>query len=300
MHCFKLFVLILCVSVPVSSQTVTFQNKSLPVGITVSSVDSMTMDGSLTVMAEGQEQSFPMKMKQRKRAVRTILAYDGDELSRYRIRYEDAYEEERQPMRKPKISTPPVTDIIYVYERLGDEAAAQPSPEDLDAATVVVHSGWSIRREDGKPLSKEESEYLTDKVKEKEMDASIRQVLDGRTVTVGEDIVIDNRMLEEIGEGFAQGKLTPTEVTLRLRDVKSQDGTQLADFDFSLTMKADADPFEMEAVLKGSVTMGVENLWMHSLELGGPLTGAGMHQGATVGIDGEMQRAGSAEYNMEE
>jgi hypothetical protein len=300
MRRFLLLPFLFLVALTACSSTVTFHTKPLPVGMTVLSVDSMTMDGSLIVLAEGQEQSFPMKILQRKRSTRTILAMDGDELSRYRIRYEDAYEEERQPMRKPKISTPPVTEVDYIYERLGDEAGAQPSPEDVDAATVVVHSGWSIRREDGKPLSKEESEYLTDKVKEKGMNHSIRRVLDGRTVTVGDDIIVDSEMLEAIGEGFVQGHMAPNAVTLTLRDIKSQNGTQLADLDFSLAMKGSAGPLEMETTMEGTISLGVDDLWMYTLEMDGPLTGTGMHQGATMGVEGEMRGAGSAEYHMEE
>lgn len=294
MKSFAFLVALLLASVAAMAQTVTFHLKPYPSGTVIRMVDSFKLDGTLTVLAQGAEQSFDMTNLEKKQYTRTVLETDGAEPVKYRIAYDMALEKEAQPMRGQKESTPPVTDSPYIFERQDDEAGIDSSA--LESRTVVMLKDWMVTREDGKSISEEEEEFLSGE-RRGQIESSLRNVLKDRTLEVGEELVLDEEMLTMMKTDLVRGDMQAQDVRLRLKALESESGFQTAVFDFVAKIAGSANVMEMEVEMKGVLRIGVDNLWPTFLELHGTVTGAGMHQGTTMGIDGDLHGLKQAAYS---
>ena len=295
MKSFAFLAALLLASVAAMAQTVTFHLKPYPAGIVIRTVDSLKVDGALTVIAQDQEQSFDMMTLEKRTFTRTVLKMDENEPVKYRIAYDMAYEKEAQPMRGKKESTPPVTDSPYLFERQGGQAVIDSAA--IESRTAVILKDWMVTREDGKSISEEEEDFLGGEIRG-QMESSLRKVLEGRTMEVSEELVLDEGMLTKLEIDIVRGDMQAQDVRLRLKALESESGFQTAVFDFEAKIAGSANVLEMEVEMKGVLRIGVDNLWPTLLELHGTVTGAGMHQGATMGIDGDLHGFKQAEYRM--
>lgn len=281
-----------------AAQTVTFTAVPMPVGATAHMADTLRIDGTITVSAQGQEQSFDNSRHEARVYSKTVLALDGNAITKYRVAYEDAYKSEAAPMRKPKETRAPVTASPYVFERLAEGADSDLDSATLKSRRLLVLHDWMVMREDGKPISEEE-EAVLDSDKGAKMENGIKRFLDGRTMEVGETLTFDDEMLKSMADGVMPGNLEAREMSLHLKAVETVDASQVALFDFHGTLGGTTAGMEVESTMEGEVRIGVDNLWPTSLDLKGTLVGAGMHQGATMGMDGDIRMIKRASYEME-
>ena len=288
---------LLLASAAALAQTVTFHREPLPVGMTMQTEDTMRLDAAVTVLMQDQEQSFDASRLEFRRYSKTMLALDGDTPVKYRLAYDAAFERAAQPMRGQKESSPPVTASPYILEHLDEEEGEAVDSGALEQRVAIVIDGWLVTREDGEPISEEEEKFLGNRPGGK-LEESLRAVLAGRTMTTGEELELDKEMMSILESGFVQGNIDAREVSLRLRALETDGGGQTAVFDFTAVLTGNANIIELEITMEGVLRIGVDNLWLAAFEISGTMTGAGMHQNAAMGMDGDIRMVKRATYSM--
>jgi len=249
----------------------------------------------LSVLAQDKEQSFDILHMEKKHLTRTVLESDGARQTKYRIAYDVAYEKDMQPMRRPKESAPPVTDSPYTFEQFDENAPADSAV--LKSRRAIIVKDYLVTRDDGNPISEEEEAFLGSEHRAK-LESSLRNALNGRTMEVGEELLFDEESLAMMETGMIEGDMNARDARMRLKALESVDGSQTAVLDFDAMITGGENVMEMEVRMQGVLHIGVDNLWPVSLEMTGTVTGAGMHQGATMGIDAEIHGMKKLVYRM--
>lgn len=273
----RLFVLFALLLLPaaVGAQQVTFSMKSLEPGMTRSAVDSMALVALMSVNAEGMDQVIDVEQSERRVYTESILETDGDRVTRKRITVTEAVTRSMQPMQPVTVKSAPVTGKTYLVEHIGDSVA--------------------VTAEDGSEAGKEERAYM---VKEFSRNSGMQfsGFLDGRMMSVGEELELEDETLKQYFAGLTQGGMSVRSAKMRLLRLGERDGMQTAVFDVDVVLTGSQSIMEMEIVLDGTVEVGVDNLWPMALILKGVVAGAGSHAGASLTMDGDVQLARIASY----
>jgi hypothetical protein len=119
-----------------------------------------------------------------------------------------------------------------------------------------------------------------------------------KPLAVGEEFPITQELAQELFKGEKNIlDLQLTKATMKLQEVKKQDGRQVAVFRIFMDMKAAQDFFTMTFKLEGNLTVTVDGAWPLDLSLKGPIT-MGADTGSPVAITGKgtMTFGATAKY----
>ena len=258
-----------------SAQQVTFTMQAPEEGRTRSVVDTMELIALISFSAEGADQAFDMEQGERKAYTETVLAVDDAVVTKKRLAFTEASKRSTQPMQPAKVKESPVVGKAYIVEYLGDNV--------------------SVVAEDGSEVGKEEQEYIAEGFKRR-AENQFGKILDGRSMSVGEELELKDDLLKEFGAGLTQGPMTVRTAKLRLQSLGEKNGMQTAVFDVDVVIGGTQGMMEMEIAMTGTAEVGVDNLWPLSLIMSGTLSGAGEHAGANLTADGDMRLARIAVY----
>ncbi|MBE0644114.1 MAG: hypothetical protein IH600_08540 [Bacteroidetes bacterium] len=257
------------------AQQVTFNMQVPQEGTTRAIVDSMELVFLISVNAEGADQSFDMTQAKRQAYTETILAADDQRILKRKVSYTDATERGNQPMQGLKTVSLPVSGKSYILEYIADSLA--------------------ITAEDGATVSKEERGALEGTFR-RNTDGQFSSILNGRTMSVGEEIELTAEMLDQFGAGLTAGPMKLNSAKIKLVNVHDVQGMLAALLDVSVVMIGTQGTMEMEFAMNGTAEIGVENLWPLSFVMKGTVTGAGNHAGMDLTADGDMRMARTATY----
>jgi hypothetical protein len=257
------------------AQQVTFTMKAPDAGVSRSVVDSMDLVALISVNAEGMDQTFEMSQGERSEYSEAVLATDGDVVRRKRIAVTEAVERTSQPMQPASVKNAPTVGKSYIMEFLADSIA--------------------VTTEDGATVPDDERKYIVKKFS-RDRESQFGEVLNGRTMTVGEVLELKDELLKAFGKNMSQGSMDVRSAKLTLNGIGKTQGMKTALLGVDVVMGGAQGPMEMEITLTGTAEIGVDNLWPLSLVMSGTLTGAGNHGGADLSADGDMKVARIATY----
>jgi hypothetical protein len=124
----------------------------------------------------------------------------------------------------------------------------------------------------------------------------IGDFLVGKTVKVGEVLVVDPAEAKEIME--IEAGVTIERFSMTLQETREGPGFEVAVFAVEAVMAVAQQGIDMRFTLSGVQVIGVENLWPVSLALKGPIaiSGGNPAQGVDIGGEGTMQLDMKATY----
>ncbi|MFZ1728985.1 MAG: hypothetical protein WAV84_02550, partial [Bacteroidota bacterium] len=257
------------------AQQVTFKLQPPQELLTRSMVDSMELLFLISVNVEGADQSFDVTQAEKKAYIETILKVEGSDVMKRRLAFTEATERSTQPMQATKTKTLPINEKAYVLEYIGDSLA--------------------ITGDDGSEVPAEEYDKLAGSFR-KTTDGQFSSILDGRTMSVGEEIELTADMLTKFGSDLTKGAMKPKSAKLKLVSLGESEGMKSALLDIEVIMSGTQGVMELEFSMKGTAEVGVDNLWPLALVMTGTVTGAGSHSGMPLTADGEMRMAKIAHY----
>lgn len=257
------------------AQQVTFKMKAPDAGVSRSVVDSMDLVALISVNAEGMDQAFEMSQGERTAYSEAILATDGAAVTKKRITVTEAAERTAQPMQPVSVKNAPTIGKTYIMEFLADSIG--------------------VTTEDGATVPDDERKYIVKKFS-RDTEGQFSEVLNGRTMAVGEVLELKDELLKSFGKNMSQGSMEVRSAKLTLNGIGNAQGMKTALLGVDVVMGGAQGPMEMEITLKGAAEIGVDNLWPLSLVMTGTLTGAGNHGGADLSADGDMKLARIATY----
>ncbi len=271
----SLFVVFLVLPVLAVAQQVTFHSEVPSAGTTRAILDTTELIYLITVNAEGADQSFDVTQAERKIYTETILEVDGDVVTKRRVAFTEATERGNKPMQGMKVTTGAISGKTYIIDNTGD--------------SLVVSN------EDGSKVSKEEFDKLAASFRNK-TDGQFDKVLDGRTMTVGEEITLTDDMLKQFVSELAPGAMTPESARIKLLSVGESQGMSVAKFEVVAAISGSKGFMEMSLTMKGTAEVCVDKLWPLSLVMKGTVSGVGNHSGMPLSADGEVLMARIATY----
>jgi hypothetical protein len=257
------------------AQQVTFTMQAPPEALTRAIVDSMELVFLISVDMEGAEQSFDVTQAEKKAYIETILGVEGNSVTKRRLAFTEATERSTQPMQAATTKILPINGKTYILEFIGDSLA--------------------ITHDDGGEVSKEEYDKLAGSFR-KSSDGQFSNVLNGRTMSVGEEIELTDEMLKEFASEMSRGSMKPKSAKLKLVSLGESQGMKTALFDIEVTLAGSQGMIELEGLMKGTAEVGVDNLWPLAVIMTGTVTGAGSHSGVPLTADGDMRMARTARY----
>lgn len=266
---------LLCLPALASAQQVTFSRKLPPVGLQRTAVDSMEVVYLISVNAEGENQSFDMKQSERKSSTETVLAVNDERITKKKIHVLEMRSSSANPMAPPTVKDSPALGKTYVIEYLEDSLA------------VTTESGDAVTGDEYRAMRDAFS---------RDSEGQFNTILDGRTMSIGETLVLNDEMLAAFGAQMTGGGMKVQRASLTLNGLRESQGMQTAMFDLDVVFSGSQGPMEMEITMKGTAEAGVENLWPLSLVMSGTLVGAGAHGGADLSADGKMTVAKIVTY----
>ncbi|MDX9759311.1 MAG: hypothetical protein RBU27_09135 [Bacteroidota bacterium] len=269
-----LSVIWLLLPVVTMGQQVTFSERALNVGLTRAMVDSMELVGLISIAAEGMDQAFDMQQSERKAFSETILEVSDGVVTRKRMTFSDARARSAQPMQPVSVTNAPVVGKTYIVTYLPDSVA--------------------VTDDDGAAVPTAERDYIVKEFSRK-VENQFAQAFNGRTMSVGEEFELKGELLELFGANLNEA-LRIRNATFRLDGVGQAQGMRTALIGIDVVFGGAQGPMEMEIAMKGTLEIGVENLWPISLVMDGSLTGAGNHGGVDLTADGTMKMARLATY----
>jgi hypothetical protein len=272
---FPLIAVLLLLPALAVSQQVTFSMKVPHEGITRAMIDTMELVALISVNAEGMDQAFDMTQGERRSYTETVLASDGKSITKRRISFHEAVEHSKQPMQPATVKTAPVAGNTYIVEYLADSIA--------------------VTAEDGSEAPKAERDVVLRQFT-RNTEGQFNAILDGRSMSVGEEIELEGEMLGAFGAGLSQGPLKLRKAKFVLNSLGRSGGMKTAIFGIDVVMGGSQGMLEMEITMTGTAEVGVDNLWPLSLVMTGTLAGAGSHAGADLSADGDMKMARIATY----
>jgi hypothetical protein len=253
--------------------------------------DNLKVDILVTVGGSGE--SMTMSKESRKKLRKTVLETSGDRVQKVALEIAEAYESEASPMRKPKTKTYDMKDKVFILERT---PAGGASPEGSDTADDKPE--WTVNRENGDAVTAEEREYILGEIVKKN-DQGFRRLLDGRSMSVGDTLVLDEDVLGLLGGAAMPKDLSLKRAILILTGLGEEEGEQTGLFDMQLEMVAESPLMNMTMLLEGKAVAFVQTLWPLSLTLGGDIIGEGGHAGMEVTGEGMIEGVMVAEYSMD-
>ncbi|MFA6234585.1 MAG: hypothetical protein WC824_10440 [Bacteroidota bacterium] len=273
----SLFLLAFLMLMPVlaGAQQVTFSMKAPPEGTTRAVVDSMELIFIISVNMEGEEQSFNVMQAWKKAYVETILAVEGTNIMKRSVAFTEASERGTQPMQESIVKALPIKGKSYLLEFIGDSLA--------------------VTGEDGSIVSEEEHRELAGRFRKKS-DGQFGSILDGRTMSIGEEVELTDDMLQQFGSDLTRGPMKPKTAKIKLVSLGESQGMKTALLDITVSMAGAQGIMEMEFTMKGTAEIGVDNLWPLALIMTGTVSGAGSHSGMPLTADGDMRMALIATY----
>jgi hypothetical protein len=266
---------LLCLPALSSAQQVTFARKLPPVGLQRAMIDSMEVVSLISVNAEGENQSFDMTQSERKSYTETVMAVNDERITKKKIHVIDMRSSSANPMAPPTIKDSPALGKTYILEYLNDSLA------------VTTESGDAVTGEEYRAMRDAFS---------RDSEGQFSTILDGRTMSIGETLVLNDEMLAAFGAQMTGGGMKVQRASLTLNGLRESQGMQTAMFDMDVVFSGAQGPMEMEITMKGTAEAGVENLWPLSLVMSGTLAGAGAHGGADLSADGKMTVAKIVTY----
>ncbi len=258
-----------------NAQQVTFTAQAFPEGTTRAVVDSMELVFLISVNAEGADQPFDVTQAFRRSYDETILATSGGDITRRKVTFKDAGERGNRPMQGVRSKTYSISGKTYILETGGDS---------------LIISG-----EDGAEVTKAERDEIRG-VFSGGGEKQFTGILKDRTMSVGEEIELTPEMLFEFGEGLPGGVLKPQSGRMKLVDVHEAQGMSAALLELEVKMAGSQGMMELEFSLKGTVEVGVENLWPMSVVMKGTVAGVGNHAGMDMSADGDLRMARIVTY----
>jgi len=281
-----LFALVLFTA-PLTAQTVTFTSQPYPEGLQSTLADNLKLDILITVAGSGE--SMTMSKESRKKLRKTVLETSGDRVQKVALEISEAYEAESSPMRRPKTKNYDMEDKVFILERISTEAS---SPEGSDSADD--NPEWTVSRENGDAVTAEEREYILGEIVKKN-DQGFRRLLDGRSMSVGDTLVLNEDVLSLLGGAAMPNGMSLKRAILILTGLGEEDGEATGLFDMQLEMLGESPLMNMTMLLEGKVVAFVETLWPLSLTLGGDIIGEGGHAGMDIAGEGMFEGVMKAE-----
>lgn len=257
----------------VSAQSVTFVKKPRPAGLEVAQVDSLRM--TMNISAQGQE-DFAMTVVNRELRRFTTHTLTSEDASprRLKVEVQEAVESSTAPGQGRKVS--PINGQTYVVEITGDAVSAL--------------------RASGDSLASAERAALLRLINVKS-DHSMQNVLNGRTMNVGDSIVLDGETLAGFAGLMGNSDLTVSAATVTLRDVTTVDGMRCAVLHMRIQLGGARSQVDMDMMLEGDAVVTEDGMWPLSFVFGGDVDGVTTQMGMELLIDGTMQAARTARYS---
>ncbi|MDT8325060.1 MAG: hypothetical protein RRA94_13185 [Bacteroidota bacterium] len=267
-----------------AAQTVTFSAADYPEGLTRNLKESMQLDLILTVGGQGQTETTTMARESRKQYAMTVLESVDGVTRKAALEFTEAYDSETSPMRKPKETSLDVDGKVFILERTagGADEAAQ----------------WDVTLESGGAVSDEERKYIREEIAGKR-ERGLRRLLDGRTMSVGDTVHLDESALEIMGSAALPGDFEIRDAGIVLTDVGKLDLGETARFDIIIVIVTKVTMMEMTMSLGGTAEVYTASLWPLSLKLKGDMKGEGAHAGMNIIGDGLFDATFSASYEMD-
>jgi hypothetical protein len=268
-----LVLFMLMCGIGVNAQSVTFQKKPRPAGLEVAQVDSLRM--TMNISAQGQE-DFAMTVVNRdvrRFTVQMVTAGDASP-RRLMVDVQEAVESSTAPGQGRKVS--PINGQKYVVEITGDAVSAL--------------------RESGDSLAPAERTALLRLINVKS-DHSMQDVLNGRTMNVGDSIVLDGEALAGFAGLMGNSDLTVSAASVMLRDVTTVDGMRCAVLHMRIRLGGARAQVDMDMTLEGDAVVTEDGMWPLSFVFGGDVDGVTTQMGMELLIDGTMQAARTARYS---
>ena len=264
------------------AQTVTFTSKPYPEGLKQSVKDNMTVD--ILISVEGQGEAMTMSKASRKQWSRTVLENADGGRERFALEITEAYESENNPMRRPKEVNHDMKGKVFILTRGASES-------DDEEAT------WDIELENGDAVSGDDRDYILEEIVKKNQ-AGFKRMLDGRTMTVGDTLELDESVLQLMAGAAMPEGISLKRATLVLHSLGEVDGEQTGIFDLNLDLLGSSPFMEFHLPLMGRAEAFVGSLWPLMLKLGGELSGEGAHGGSKILGEGMFEATMKATYTQ--
>ena len=156
----------------------------------------------------------------------------------------------------------------------------------------------TVVSDQGKPVSAVESDLVKKDYSSLGKRDPMTALVTKKPLAVGEEFPVTQELAQELFKGEKNIlDLQLTKATMKLQEVKKQDGRQVAVFRIFMDMKAAQDFFTMTFKLEGNLTVTVDGAWPLDLSLKGPIT-MGADTGSPVAITGKgsMTFGATAKY----
>jgi hypothetical protein len=280
----SLVVALVLLTATVTAQNVTFSATDYPEGLTRSMKENMQLDVLMTVGGQGQTETMTMAKESRKQYAMTILESADGVTQKATVEFTEAYDNETSPMRKPKETSLDVDGKVFILERIAGEAGKDDT--------------WDVSLESGDPVTEEERTYIREEITGKR-ERGLRRLLDGKTMSVGDTIHLDENALDIMGSASLPGDLEIQNATIVLTSTGEKDMGETAMFDIAIVFVAKSGLMDMTMNLAGTAEVYTESLWPLSLNLKGDLKGEGSHAGMTIIGDGLFDAGFAASYAMD-
>jgi len=267
-----------------AAQTVTFASEDYPEGLTRHMKENMQLDVLMTVGGQGQTETMPMDKESRKQYALTILESADGVMQKAAVELTEAYESETRPMRQPTETDLDVEGKVFILERgaEGDDGKAQ----------------WDVTLESGDAVTAEERTYIETQIVGKR-ERGLRRLLDGKTMSVGDTLHLDESALDLMGSAALPGDLEIQNASIVLTGVGEKDMGETAMFDIVIVFVANSGFMDMTMNLAGTAEVYTASLWPLSLKLKGDLDGKGNHAGMNIVGDGLFDAGFAATYEMD-
>ena len=269
------------------AQTITFRTDPVPAGMTIEAVDSMLLDLDYTVAKVTDDVTFYAPYKKRKAFRRTILDLTDDRVSKYQLRFSEAFESRDWPAQESAVLRPPVTEAAYVVTLTGRHDPSAMERRAVEDHRMVLIPEGTVMRADGKAMGPAEEAYLRDESFEG-MEFMIGRLLEGRTVTIGQTVSVPNNALSALETSFMRGDVLPEDLQLTLTEIERSDDGRIGKFKVTMRLEGTAGDIKLGTDIKGFLRIG-ENGWMHSLVLYGTVLGSGTYEATAVSADGTVE-----------
>ncbi len=240
------------------TETITFHEKRPEVGDRRTDRGDMSMDMKMEIAMDGQVlQTIDQEQDEKEELRTTILAMDGDQVTKLELHCVNKVSRQVGPMGELKDESPLIGKTVIATWKDGEIAITDP---------------------EGEPVDSDVETAARDEVRGTFEDTSSQfdKVLPKRPIEVGETIEVDPETAREIFSSEDDSPLDEVVMTLTLKGRKEHEGHECGLFAISLTMKGEPNEgVAITASLTGELLLGIENTWPHLMSLAGDMKVSG-------------------------